>query len=745
MNEIGKLVINIITDIVKFIINIFFYNEDFRDNYMMDVAKQYNYQGKYSESIKAYNDILEIKIKKLGYEHEDIAEILDKIAQTYENKKDYSKSFEMYSEASRIYELTLKSGESHHVQFYRLNEDMARTCHKQKNYPKAIELYNNILMFNNPYINNKKVFGVLADIYEEDLNYSKSKIYKDLQDVSKESGQKTIYVFLDVAKTYTSQKKYSEALELFQNVLHIAEDCDNLYTVGVEAKMKIAEIYENKKKYLEALNMYEEAKEDLLEHDQFINIRKEPILIINKKMAEIYENKKDYPKSLEMYDEILCLKKEYSLRDNSLEVASTSIDISRLYAKQRNYPKALEMLQKALLIKEKKLGSDHEDVIAIIKNIRALNLKIEGKGDCIICSVTNIIYDNPLLNNPSLIQEASKYGKIRELIDLGSDKELAVILLDDVKEYGVEHVINTIFSSNALSKPEHAKQLRLTGSDANNAESEQPQTSLPTIIQARVIALLTARDLVEAGSTLKYFTNNILQLNISTPELSNNEWAAIHFVLGSAGALSLSMVSDISAISSVSAAAISTVTYAARVELYENMHKYTDNAGVFTTIVAQMTLSLVNGALTKVIIPGLGYQSLAYDMAIAASIGGMKYYQTNYHDNTNEKSTFKTAVPYVADVITMYMAVMNINIPSSNAINYIIFTKQALTAISSVVTVDYMTKMAMNMVSDYVGDNKVNDFGYNIYQVSSNVEQFITDRFCSVIGCIEVDHLKQEL
>ncbi len=52
-----------------------------------------------------------------------------------------------------------------------------------------------------------------------------------------------------------------------------------------------------------------------------------------------------------------------------------------------------------------------------------------------------------------------------------------------------------------------------------------------------------------------------------------------------------------------------------------------------------------------------------------------------------------------------YIVYTSMYLPGNSAISKIFFVKQALTAISSVVTTDYVTKMTMSVVSDYAGDH----------------------------------------
>jgi hypothetical protein len=316
------------------------------------------------------------------------------------------------------------------------------------------------------------------------------------------------------------------------------------------------------------------------------------------------------------------------------------------------------------------------------------------------------------------LQEAANYRVINALIDLGSDQEVAAVLLDAVSEYGAKHVVHTLFSSDIPSTP--------GGSGALIPEiNHHEQPNVPGNHIPEAIGLLTVRDVLESAPTIKYFANNILQLNIKAPELSTTAWTGIHFILGSTGGYIISTVTDISPVTAISAAAISSATYMSKLELYENMSQHT---GLYETIGMQMALSLVNSGINKYMMPELGgYKALGYDMMISAAIGGMKYYQDNYHYNIQDKSILEVAIPYLADIATMYVMTKNIHITNNDAISYMIFTKQALAAISGVVTVDYMSKMAISIISDYVNSDYINECKNSFMSYFANGDSIVID------------------
>ncbi len=66
-----------------------------------------------------------------------------------------------------------------------------------------------------------------------------------------------------------------------------------------------------------------------------------------------------------------------------------------------------------------------------------------------ISCITNVDYDNQILNHPELLELAKLYGPhcVNQLIDLGKDRELAESLIDGVIEHGALNVMNSLFQS----------------------------------------------------------------------------------------------------------------------------------------------------------------------------------------------------------------------------------------------------------------------------------------------------------
>ena len=78
------------------------------------------------------------------------------------------------------------------------------------------------------------------------------------------------------------------------------------------------------------------------------------------------------------------------------------------------------------------------------------NVKQEEKDKKTVHNVffiTNVVYDNLLLNKEGLLREAWQIGGIegvQTIINLGKSREIADVVIDDIEKYGVKHAVNLV-------------------------------------------------------------------------------------------------------------------------------------------------------------------------------------------------------------------------------------------------------------------------------------------------------------
>lgn len=134
------------------------------------------------------------------------------------------------------------------------------------------------------------------------------------------------------------------------------------------------------------------------------------------------------------------------------------VDDEKIYIQEELRDDSLEFFD-PIIIKVKELLKQHEYFDSASGNV------IE------VFYVTNIIYDNPIFNNPELLILArAKYGMsaVNRLIDIGASKEAYKEFLYYVSSEGAEkaiHIVSTILEEDQYSLPlqeQHINNLRLT-------------------------------------------------------------------------------------------------------------------------------------------------------------------------------------------------------------------------------------------------------------------------------------------
>jgi uncharacterized NAD(P)/FAD-binding protein YdhS len=127
--------------------------------------------------------------------------------------------------------------------------------------------------------------------------------------------------------------------------------------------------------------------------------------------------------------------------------------------------------------------------------------------------------------------------------------------------------------------------------------------------------------------------------------------------------------------------------------------------------------NLAKCAVTKWFIPEAECSFTGYDLMISASLGGADCY--SIYKATSEPSIPTTAdvvVPYMLDAIAFAITSQYVSIDMSNTAMVMQSVKQCMSVVSAVVAVDYVSRVAMDMVSaeykesyigpmlDYIGE-----------------------------------------
>ena len=251
-----------------------------------------------------------------------------------------------------------------------------------------------------------------------------------------------------------------------------------------------------------------------------------------------------------------------------------------------------------------------------------------------------------------------------------------------------------------------------------------------------MISLLSAQQIVEYLPIIKYV---VQVFNLSLPEVFDNKpmLVSTHLVLGSAAAALLpyessghGMITSTIATSSYAIRLASAGYLAEQRQEVLAQDKQMSNFEMLkycgASMLAYTLPNIAKCAVTKWFIPEAECSITGYDLGLSASIAGADCYST--YKATSEPSIPTTAdivVPYVLDAIAFAVASQYVTLDMSNAAMAMQSVKQAMSVVSSVITTDYMSRVAMHMapeevkkiylapVVDYIGE--IYAYGVNYF------------------------------
>lgn len=341
----------------------------------------------------------------------------------------------------------------------------------------------------------------------------------------------------------------------------------------------------------------------------------------------------------------------------------------------------------------------------------------------IVYSIHSIEYNNPLLNHPQS-SEIFKYAR-----EVGGRKAVNTLLeyqgyiSNDVNE--IKDTIRELFADTAADN-----QLAVTPTKpaptADNIHSSVSNNNL-------MISLLTAQQMVESMPIINYIAQGF---NLSLPEVLDNKPMLItsHLVLGNAAAALLPydsitncMITSTIATSSYAMRLLSAGYLADQKQEVLAQDKPMSSFETFKYCGASMLVytlpNLAKCAVTKWFIPEAECSFTGYDLGVSVSLAGADCYAV--YKATKEPSTPTTAdlvVPYIADSIAFAITAQYVSIDMSSVAMAMQSVKQAMAVVASVVAVDYVGRIVMDMVPsevkemymepvmDYVGEGIENAF-----------------------------------
>jgi CHAT domain-containing protein/Tfp pilus assembly protein PilF len=338
--------------------------------------------GKYDEALQLAEQVLEIREKALGPEHQDVGASLHNLGSLYWVKGDYERAEQLYRRALAIREKALGS---EHIDVSGTLTNLGILYFDKGEYNKAEPLYLRALSIR------EKALGSEHEDVADSLN--------------------------NLANLHSIKGDYAKAEPLHQRALTIREIVLGSDHPNVANSLNnLALLHRNKGDltkaeplYLRALTIFEKALGPghpyityplnnlaLLYHDKRDYEKAEPLylrtLTIQEKalgpehpmtassfhnLANLYRDKGDYAKAEPMYLRALAMR-EKSLGPEHPDVAVSLNQLAILYHFKGDYAKAESMQHRALAIFEKALGAEHPYVATCLSS---LALQVEAKGD----------------------------------------------------------------------------------------------------------------------------------------------------------------------------------------------------------------------------------------------------------------------------------------------------------------------------------------------------------------------------
>jgi CHAT domain-containing protein/Tfp pilus assembly protein PilF len=296
--------------------------------------------GQFDEAQLLIERVLEIRERRLGPEHTDVANSLFNLANIYTRRGDYARAEPLFHRALAIRE---KASDPEHPYLALILENLATLYSERGNYSKAEPLYMRALT-----------------IMEKALGPEDPGIGLSLNSLA------TLYIRLG---------DYEKAEPIFRRALAVMEKALGPDHRNIAFPLhNLAVIYKWKGDYAKADSLYQRVltlRENVLgpEHPEISNS-------LNN-LANLYREMGEYAKAEPLFQRALAIVKK-SLGPENPYVARYLTNLATLYTERGDYTKAEPLFELALTIKEKALGPEHHNLASTLDNLGFLHHK---RGD----------------------------------------------------------------------------------------------------------------------------------------------------------------------------------------------------------------------------------------------------------------------------------------------------------------------------------------------------------------------------
>ncbi|QFY43591.1 tetratricopeptide repeat protein [Candidatus Methylospira mobilis] len=340
------------------------------------MAKIHGAQKQHGIAAPLYEHALTIKENMLGPEHPEVAELLEQLARAHDAQGRHEQAAPLYLRALAIKEKTLGAD---HPDIVPILENLATLQHEQGNDAEAMQLHRRALAIKehtlgpeHPDVAQSLInIATLHDIQDQ---YKEAElIYRRALDIE----QKTLGMehpdvagcMNNLARLHYAQGEYDEAAALYRRALEIEEKALGPQHPDVAQSLNnLAMLHHDKKQLDEAEPLYRRALEML---ESTLGEEHPGTATSLNNLARLYHDQGRYEDAKPLYRRALTIW-EKSLGPQHPNVAKSLNNLASLYYTQGEYDEAEPLYSRALAIKEKALGPQHPNVAISLNNLARL-------------------------------------------------------------------------------------------------------------------------------------------------------------------------------------------------------------------------------------------------------------------------------------------------------------------------------------------------------------------------------------
>ena len=338
--------------------------------------------GRYAQALPACQSVLRDAEKRLGPEHESVAQGLLKVSRVLEGGGNYAEAVLLVQRALRIFQKV--HGDQHPEVATSLN-NLAELYQAQGQYAQAEPLFkrsldllekalgpghpavatslNNLAMLNQA----QGQYAQAQPLFKRSLEIIEKALGPDHPDVASSLN--------NLAMLNQAQGQYAQAQPLFKRSLDIREKALGPEHPNVASSLNnLAELNQTQGQHAQAEPLY---KRSLGIYEKALGPSHPLVATSLNNLANLHQAQGQYAQAEPLYKRSLDIW-EKTLGPGHPQVATSLNNLARLYRAQGQYAQAEPLLKRSLDLREKVLGPGHPDVATSLNNL-ALLYYAQGK------------------------------------------------------------------------------------------------------------------------------------------------------------------------------------------------------------------------------------------------------------------------------------------------------------------------------------------------------------------------------